>query len=216
MLGFTRKRRANGFKRVATVLRELIPSVPLMVSIFIFLAVGAASGAFFSSCPTFCGFWVISLIVLSIACVSLTSYLLRVEGQPFVVRRIAWWVLLIGIAFAVCCWAWCCARLFSRDDLAWSLTESPQPVSCHLGSSGSCSIVCQAPEQTTKTQGTLGDGKDTELSTWVLQLSSARHLQHWVPVSGYARVFVNGNSPSLLVGTHVESLRASDETFIAQ
>lgn len=196
MLGFTRKRRANGFKKVATVLRELIPSVPLMVSIFIFLAVGAASGAFFSSCPTFCGFWVISLIVVSIACVSLTSYLLRVEGQPVVVRRIAWWVLLIGIAFAVCCWAWCCARLFSRDDLAWSLTESPQPVVVQ-------GRVVEAPEQTTKTQGTLGDGKDTELSTWVLQLSSARHLQHWVPVSGYARVFVNGNSPSLLVGTHV-------------
>ena len=195
-MGFTRTSRAHRFKKVAAVLGELIPSVPLMVSIFMFLAFGAASGTFFSSYPTFCGFWVISLIVVSGACVSLTSYLLCVEGQPIVLRRIAWWVLLIGIAFAVCCWAWCCARLFSRDDLAWSLTESSQPIVVQ----GS---VVESPEQMTKTQGTLGSGKETEMSSWVLQLSSARHLQHWVPVSGYARVFVNGKPHSLLVGTHV-------------
>ena len=196
VFGFTRKSRANRLKKAATVLREFTPSVPLMVSIFIFLAFGAASGTFFSSYASFNGFWVTLLIVVSGGCVSLTSYLLCVEGQPVVVRRIAWWVLLIGIAFAMCCWAWCCARLFARDDMAWSLTESSQPIVVQ----GS---VVEAPEQMTKIQGRLGAGKETEMSTWVLQLGSARHLQHWVPVSGYARVFVNGRPHSLLVGTHV-------------
>ena len=119
------------------------------------------------------------------------------EGQLVAVRRIAWWVLLIGIGFAVCCWAWCCARLFPSDDLAWSLTESSRPMLVQ-------GIVVEAPEHMTKIQqGTLGAGKQTEMSTWVLQLSSARHLQDWVPVSGYARVFVNGKPHPLLVGTHV-------------
>ena len=167
-----------------------------MVSVVIFLGLGAAGGTLISSCPWFGGLWVVLLVVVSGGCVVLSSQLLRVKNHTVVMRHVAWWALLVGIGLGMCCWAWCCARLFPRDELAWSLTESSQPVLVR----GS---VMAAPERMRNAQGILDTGSFRETSVWVLELSAARNSKHWVPVSGRARVFVDGELQPLSVGTHV-------------
>ncbi len=196
MFDFIRTCQDFRFKKSDVVLRELIPSVPLMVSVLIFLSFGAVGGTLISRCPWFGGWWVVFLVVVSGGCVVLSSQLLRVKNQTVVMRHVAWWALLVGIAFGICCWAWCCARLFPRDELAWSLTESSQPVVVQ-------GIVVAAPERMRNAQGILDTGSFRETSVWVLELSAARNSNHWVPVSGRARVFVDGELPPLFVGTHV-------------
>ena len=196
MFGFIWTVQACRFRKSAAVLRELIPSVPLMVSVVIFIGLGAACGTLISRCPWFGGLWVGLFFVVSGGCVVLSSQLLRVESHTVAKRRVAWWALLVGIGFGMCCWSWCCARLFPRDELAWSLTESSQPVLVQ----GS---VVVAPERMRNAQGILDTGRFRETSVWVLEVSAARNSQHWVPVSGRARVFVDGELQSLSVGTHV-------------
>ena len=167
-----------------------------MVSVVIFIGLGAACGTLISRCPWFGGLWVGLFFVVSGGCLVLSSQLLRLESHTVAMRRVAWWALLVGIGFGMCCWSWCCARLFLRDELAWSLTESSQPVLVQ----GS---VVVAPERMRNAQGILDTGRFRETSVWVLELSAARNSQHWVPVSGRARVFVDGELQSLSVGTHV-------------
>ena len=196
MFDFIRTCQAFRFKKIDIVLKILMPSVPLMVSVVIFLGLGAAGGTLISSCPWFGGLWVVLFVVVSGGCVVLSSQLLRVKNHTVVMRHVAWWALLVGIGFGMCCWAWCCARLFPRDELAWSLTESSQPVLVQ----GS---VIAAPERMRNAQGILDTGSFRETSVWVLELSAARNSKHWVPVSGRARVFVDGELQPLSVGTHV-------------
>ncbi len=196
MFDFIRTCQAFCFKKSDVVLRELIPSVPLMVSVVIFVGLGSVGGTLISSCPWFGGLWVVLLVVVSGGCVVLSSQLLRVRNHTVLLRHIAWWALLVGIGFGMCSWAWCCARLFPRDELAWSLTESSQPVIVQ----GS---VIAAPERMRNAQGILDTGHFRETSVWVIELSAARNSKHWVPVSGRARVFVDGEPQPLSVGTHV-------------
>ena len=196
MFDVSRTCQAFRFKKSDVALRELIPSVPLMVSVVIFLGLGAAGGTLISSCPWFGGLWVVLLVVVSGGCVVLSSQLLRVKNHTVVMRRVAWWALLVGIGFGMCCWAWCCARLFPRNELAWSLTESSLPVIVQ----GS---VIEAPERMRNAEGILDTGRFRNTSVWVLELSAARNFKHWVPVSGRARVFVEGELQPLSVGTHV-------------
>lgn len=184
------------FQKSAAVLRELIPSVPLTVSVVIFLGLGAAGGTLISRYQWFGALWVVLLFSVAGGLVVLSSELLRVRSQTVAMRRLAWWALLFGMAFGMCCWAWCCARLFPRDELAWSLTESSQPILVE----GS---VVASPERMRNAQGILDTGRLRETSVWVLELSSARNSQHWVPVSGRARIFVDGTIQSLSIGTHV-------------
>ncbi|MGB0654873.1 MAG: ComEC/Rec2 family competence protein [Pirellulales bacterium] len=196
MFGFIWKSQAFCFEKSAVVLRELIPSVPPMVSVVIFLGLGAAGGTLISRCQWFHALWVVLLFSAAGGLVVLSSQLLRVRTQTVAMRRLAWWALLVGMAFGMCCWAWCCARLFSRDELAWSLTESAQPILVE----GS---VIAAPERMRNAQGILDTGRLRETSVWVLELSSARNFQRWVPVSGRASVFVDGKIQLLPIGTHV-------------
>ena len=196
MFCFIRKSQAICFEKSAAVLRELIPSVPLMVSVVIFLGLGAAGGTLISRCQWFGALWVVLLFSVAGGLVALSSQLLRVRSQTVAMRRLAWWALLVGMAFSMCCWAWCCVRLFPRDELAWSLTESAQPILVE----GS---VVAAPERMRNAQGILDAGRFRETSVWVLELSSARNSRHWVPVSGRARVFVDGTIQALSIGTHV-------------
>ena len=185
------------FKKTTFFLRGLVPTVPLMVSVVGFLALGAACGTLASRCPWFDGVWVAVLFVLSGVCVFLSSQVQRVKKQGVTARRVAWWLLLIGNSFAMCGWAWCCARLFPRNDFAWSLAESSQPVVVQ-------GTVVATPEKMRSAQGFLGAGSFRETSVWVLNLTAARDLHHWVPVSGQARVFVDGETQPLSVGTHVQ------------
>ncbi len=196
MFGFIWKSQAFCYEKSAAILRLLIPSVPLMVSVVIFLGLGAAGGTLISRCQWFGALWVVILFSVAGGLVALSSQLLRVRSQTVAIRRLAWWALLVGMAFGMCCWAWCCARLFPRDELAWSLTESAQPILVE----GS---VVAAPERMRNAQGVLDTGRLRETSVWVLELSSARNSRHWVPVSGRARVFVDGTIQSLSIGTHV-------------
>ena len=119
------------------------------------------------------------------------------EKAGLIARRVAWWLLLIGNGFAMCGWAWCCARLFPRNDFAWSLTESSQPVVVQ-------GTVVATPEKIRNAQGFLDARSFRETSVWVLNLSAARDSHRWVPVSGQARVFVDGETQPLSVGTHVQ------------
>jgi len=167
-----------------------------MVSVVIFLGLGAAGGTLISRYQWFGALWVVLLFSVAGGLVVLSSQLLRVRTQAVAMRRLAWWALLVGMAFGMCCWAWCCARLFARDELAWSLTESAQPILVE----GS---VVAAPERMRNAQGILDTGRLRETSVWVLELSSARNFQRWVPVSGRASVFVDGKIQSLSIGTHV-------------
>ena len=99
MFGFIWTGQACRFRRSAAVLRELIPSVPLMVSVVIFIGLGAACGTLISRCPWFGGLWVGLFFVVSGGCVVLSSQLLRVESHTVAMRRVAWWALLVGIGF---------------------------------------------------------------------------------------------------------------------
>ena len=197
MFGFSWTNEAFRSKRPTVFPVGLVPSVPLMVSVVIFLGLGSASGTLLSRHPWFNGLWVVTLLVVSGVCVFLSSQVLRVKKHRMVVYRVAWWILLVGIGFAMCCWAWCTARLFPRNEFAWSLTKSSQPVVVR-------GIVVAAPEKMRSTQGILGSGRFRETSVWVLKLNAARDLHHWVPVSGQARVFVDGEVQTLSVGTHVQ------------
>ena len=168
-----------------------------MVSVVIFLGLGAAGGTLISRYQWFGALWVVLLFSVAGGLVVLSSQLLRVRSQTVAMRRLAWWALLVGMAFGMCCWAWCCARLFPRDELAWSLTESAQPILVE----GS---VVAAPERMRNAQGILDTGRLRETSVWVLELSSARNSQHWVPVSGRAHVFLlMVRFSRLSIGTHV-------------
>jgi len=197
VFGFTWTNETFRAKRPAVFYEGLVPSVPLMVSVVFSLGLGSAGGTFFSRYPWFDAVWAVTLLVVSGVCVFLSSRFLRVKKHGMVVYRVAWWTLLVGIGFAMCCWAWCSARLFPRDEVAWSLTKSSQPVVVQ-------GIVVVGPETMRNTRGVLDSGRFRETSVWVLELYAARDLCHWVPVSGKARVFVDGEAQTLSVGTHVQ------------
>ena len=183
MFEFIRKNEIFHFRTTTFFLRGLVPTVPLMVSVVSFLALGASCGTLASRHPWFGGVWVAVLFVLSGMCVFLSSQVLRVKNHGVTARRVAWWVLLIGNSFAMCGWAWCSARLFARDDFAWSLAESLQPVVVQ-------GTVVAAPEKMRNAKGFLDAGSSRETSVWVLNLSAARDLHRWVPVSGLSLIHI--------------------------
>ena len=65
MFDFIRTCQAFCFKKSDVVLRELIPSVPLMASVVIFVGLGAVGGTLISRCPWFGGLWIVLLVVVS-------------------------------------------------------------------------------------------------------------------------------------------------------
>ena len=196
VFGFVWTNEAFRSKRPA-VSNVLVPAVPLMVSVVFSLGLGSAGGTLLSRYPWFDGWWVVAFLVVSCVCVFLSFQAHRLKKHGMAVYRVAWWTLLVGIGFAICCWAWCSARLFPQNEFAWSLTKSPQPIVVQ-------GIVVAAPEKIRNTRGILDSGRFRETSVWVLELNAARDTHHWVPVSGQARVFVDGEARTLPVGTHVQ------------
>ena len=88
MFCFIRKSQAICFEKSAAVLRELIPSVPLMVSVVIFLGLGAAGGTLISRYQWFGALWVVLLFSVAGGLVVLSSQLLRVRSQTVAMRNI--------------------------------------------------------------------------------------------------------------------------------
>ena len=96
MFEFIRKNEIFRFRTTTFFLRGLVPTVPLMVSVVSFLALGASCGTLASRYPWFGGLWVAAIFVLSGMCIFLSSQVLRVKKHGVTARRVAWWVLLIG------------------------------------------------------------------------------------------------------------------------
>ncbi len=197
MLRYLRK--APALWRVYTfrVVKELVPPVPIVVSLAFALGLGAASGTLLSQYPGWnfsCAIWILAL---SAGCLILASCILQSRWQAPAVQRVAWWIILFGMTFAMSGWAWCCARLFPRDDLAWSLTNSPLPVFVQ-------GIVVAGPKNVRTSENILDFHRQKKTSEWCLKLHAVRNAGLWESVSGYARIFIDGEVQPLPVGSSVQ------------
>ncbi len=178
------------------VVEELVPPVPTVVSVAFSLGLGAASGTLLSQYPDWNFSRALWILALSAGCLSLSSCMLRSLWQVPAVQRVAWWTTLFGMSCAMCAWAWCCARLFPRDDLAWSLTNTPLPVLVQ-------GVVVAGPKRVRTAGNILDFNRREKTSEWCLGLRAVRNEGLWESASGYARIFVDGEVQPLPVGSSV-------------
>lgn len=186
------------FCRESTVLavKELVPPVPIVVSVAFSLGLGAAGGTLLSRFPRCNLLFLVWLLALSVVCFLISGYLLRSRQLGQAVQRTTWWFILFGMTFTMCGWAWCCARLFPVDEFAWSLTNSPQPVFVQ-------GVVVAGPKQVRSAKGILDFNRYKKSSEWCLRLDGVRNASQWESVSGYARIFIDGAIQPLPVGSRV-------------
>ena len=178
------------------VVKELVPPVPIVVSVAFSLGLGAASGTLLSGYPRWNFSCVIWTLALSAGCLLLSFKVLRSQLQSPAAKRLAWWSTLFGMSCAMCGWAWCCARLFPQDDLAWSLTNYPQPVLVQ-------GIVVSGPKKVRTSEEILDFNRHKKTSEWCLELHAVRNAGVWESASGYARIFIDGEIQPLPVGSSV-------------
>ncbi|MBT6643097.1 MAG: DUF4131 domain-containing protein, partial [Planctomycetaceae bacterium] len=196
VLGYVRKALTLCREYTFKVVKELVPPVPVVVSVAFSLGLGAASGTLLSKYPNWnfsCAIWILAL---SAGCLLLSAFILRSRWQALAIKRGAWWITLFGMTCAMCGWAWCCARLFPRNDLAWSLTDTPLPVLVQ-------GVVVVGPKKVKAAENILDFYRQQKTSEWCLELHAVRNQGLWESVSGYARIFIDGEMQPLPVGSSV-------------
>ena len=102
-------------------------------------------------------------------------------------------------------WSAIRSNLFSRDDLAWSLTSSPQPVAVE-------GIVEESPRRLSAPvidplrSGAAQAAMQRPSSECVMTVLAVRHGAAWQPAGGRAALIVDGEPPDLAAGCRVRVL----------
>jgi len=171
------------------VRREPLPDRPL-VAVAAGLAVGSAIGGIVDIAPLV--WWLSAGIAI---------------GAWGGLARMAWpgWSSL-ALLIAVGCGGagWCAARsnLFPHDDLAWSLTSSPQPVAIEglvMESPRRLSAPMLDPLRSQAAQAAM----HRPSSECVVAIRAVRRGSTWHPAAGRAALIVDGEPPDLIAGCRV-------------
>ncbi len=179
---------------MAAAVRGWIPPVPPVVAVAAAVATGCWLGTSLADWPVSTAWHAGGLIGLATPLVA-GSLVVQLR-RPLADASPAWLLALAGIGLAAAGWAWCHVRLFANDDLAWSLTERPQPVAVE-------GVVRRGPRPRPAATDSPRGGDAPPTCQWQLQLTAARHQDRWQPVTGQARVFVDGPCRPLLPGSRV-------------
>ena len=161
-----------------------LPPLPALVAAAIVIAIGAATGTHLASLravPLVYEQWAFFGVFIGATLALVGSLVSRLRYSI----RIAWRWLLLALGLAAVAWGWCSGRLFPGDDLAWSLIEAPRPVAV-------TGRVLQGPQSRLMRPSQLNSARQVSCSEWLIELTEARHHDAWKPVSGRARVFVDG------------------------
>jgi competence protein ComEC len=174
------------------VRREPLPERPLVV-VAAAVAAGCGLGGMVDASPI--AWWLaagVSLLVWGV--------LMRLGRHE---------VAALALLAAAGCGAagWCVVRfcLFPRDDLAWSLTSSPQPVAVE-------GLVVESPRRLSAPllDPLRGEAAQAALqrpsSECVVAVVAVRRGSSWRPASGRAALIVDGEPPELSVGCRVRVL----------
>ena len=111
-------------------------------------------------------------------------------------------MLLVAVVGGAAGWSAIRSNLFSFDDLAWSLTSSPQPVAVE-------GIVEESPRRLSAPvidplrSGAAQAAVQRPSSECVLAVLAARRGAAWRPASGRAALIVDGEPPDLAAGCRV-------------
>jgi len=179
------------------VRREPLPERPLVV-VAVALVAGCAIGGMVAVSP---------VVWWTAAVVALLAWAL-LAWQPIDGTNRPEWAAVALLAAVGCGGAgWCAARstLFSRDDLAWSLTSSPQPVAIE-------GIVVETPRRLSAPQLDPLRSESAQAavqrpsSECVVAVRAVRRGASWRPASGRAAVIVDGEPPDLGTGCRVRVL----------
>ena len=182
------------------VRRGPLPERPLVV-VAAALAAGCAIGGMVAVSPVV--WWtaaVVALLAWGLLCLLFWA---SVDGMD----RSGWAAVALLTAIGCGGAGWCTARstLFSRDDLAWSLTSSPQPVAIE-------GIVVETPRRLSAPQldplrSESAQAAAQRLSSeCVVAVQAVRRGASWRPASGRAAVIVDGEPPDLGTGCRVRVL----------
>lgn len=175
--------------------QPLLPPLPALVAAAFVIAVGASAGTSVASLrmvPVVYEKWLLKSVITGATLAVAGSAVIRLRWSD----RVAWLLCLLALGLTVFAWGWCRGRMFTSDDLAWSLGERACPVAV-------AGRIKQGPELCrTRPDRLLGTVRGS-YSELLLELTEARHHDTWRPVSGRARVFVNEVPAALQVGTLV-------------
>jgi competence protein ComEC len=177
---------------VGLVRREPLPERPL-VAVAAALAVGCGIGGMVAVAP---------LVWWLAAVAGLVAWgVLHRAAQP------DWAALALLVAVVGGGAGWCAVRssLFSRDDMAWSLTSSPQPVAIEgevLESPRRLSAAQLDPLRNESAQAVL----QRPSSECLIAVRAMRRGASWRPASGRAALIVDGEPPDLPAGCRVRIL----------
>jgi competence protein ComEC len=114
-------------------------------------------------------------------------------------------VLLVAIGSGTAGWSAIRTNLFSHDDLAWSLTSSPQPVAVEgvvVESPRRLSVPVLDPLRSEAVQAAI----QRPSSECVVALQAVRRGASWRTASGRAALIVDGEPPDLPAGCRVRVL----------
>ena len=179
------------------VRREPLPERPL-VAVAVVLAAGCAIGGVVAVSPIV---WWLAAVAALLVWWLLALGLLDRERRP------QWAAVALLAAVGSGGAGWCAARstLFARDDLAWSLTSSPQPVAIE-------GIVVETPRRLSAPQldplrsEAAQAAMQRPSSECVVAVRAVRRGASWRPASGRAAVIVDGEPPDLTTGCRVRVL----------
>ena len=174
------------------VRREPLPERPLMV-VAAAVATGSGLPALVDLSP---------LVMWLAAVVSLLAWgVLARLGQ----HRLAALALLVAIGGGAAGWSAIRSNLFPRDDLAWSLTSSPQPVAVE-------GIVEESPRRLSAPvidplrSGAAQVSMQRPSNECVVAVRAVRRGAAWRPASGRMTLIVDGEPPDVVAGCRVRVL----------
>ena len=171
------------------VRKEPLPERPL-VAVAVAVATGCGLPAVVDLSP---------VVWWSAAAVALVAWAVSVG-----LGRYGWAAVMLVVAVVGGAAGWSAIRLnlFSFDDLAWSLTSSPQPVAVE-------GIVEESPRRLSAPvidplrSGSAQAAVQRPSSECVLAVLAARRGAAWRPASGRAALIVDGEPPDLTAGCRV-------------
>lgn len=174
------------------VRREPLPERPLVVVASV-VAAGCALPAVVDLSP---------VIWWSAAAVALVAWAALARLGRYSLSAVA---LLVAVGGGAGGWSAIRSNLFSRDDLAWSLTLSPQPVAIE-------GIVEESPRRLSAPvidplrSGAAQAAMQRPSSECVMTVRAVRRGAAWRPAGGRAALIVDGEPPDLAAGCCVRVL----------
>jgi competence protein ComEC len=174
------------------VRREPLPERPLVV-VAVAVAAGCALPVLLDCSP---------VVWWSAAVASLLAWAVLARLGRYSLSAVA---LLAAVVGGAAGWSAIRSNLFSFDDLAWSLTASPQPVAVE-------GIVEESPRRLSAPvidplrSGAAQAAMQRPSSECVMAVRAMRCGDAWRPASGRASLIIDGDPPDLVAGCRVRVL----------